>query len=58
MMLDDDLTQIRQALSSSASTLKGVTLDALLGRGWMRLNRSALVPAFRRGRVPHPERKA
>jgi anaerobic selenocysteine-containing dehydrogenase len=37
-MLDDDLTLIRQALSSNASTLEGVTLDALLERGWMRLN--------------------
>ncbi|HEY6826457.1 MAG TPA: molybdopterin oxidoreductase family protein [Gemmatimonadaceae bacterium] len=35
---DDDLTIIRQALDSPSPNLKGVTLEALLERGWMRLN--------------------
>ena len=35
---DDDLTVIRQALDSPSPNLKGVTLEALLERGWMRLN--------------------
>ena len=35
---DDDLTLIRQALDSPSPNLKGLTLDALLERGWMRLN--------------------
>jgi anaerobic selenocysteine-containing dehydrogenase len=35
---DDDLTIIRQALDSPSPNLRGVTLDALLERGWMRLN--------------------
>jgi anaerobic selenocysteine-containing dehydrogenase len=37
-MRDDDLTLIKQALDSQSSKLKGVTLDGLLERGWMRLN--------------------
>ena len=35
---DDDLTVIRQALDSPSPNLRGVTLEALLERGWMRLN--------------------
>ena len=35
---DDDLTIIRQALDSPSPNLKGVTLEALMERGWMRLN--------------------
>ena len=35
---DDDITIIRQALASGKEKLKGVTLDALMERGWMRLN--------------------
>jgi anaerobic selenocysteine-containing dehydrogenase len=37
-MRDDDLTLIKQALDSQSPKLKGVTLDGLLERGWMRLN--------------------
>ena len=37
VMRDDDLTIIAQALDSQAPALRGVTLDALLERGWMRL---------------------
>ena len=35
---DDDLTVIRQALGSKSEKLRGVSLDELLERGWMRLN--------------------
>ncbi len=35
---DDDLTLIGQALGSTSDKMRGVTLDALLERGWMRLN--------------------
>jgi anaerobic selenocysteine-containing dehydrogenase len=35
---DDDLTIIRQTLDSPSPNLRGVTLDGLLERGWMRLN--------------------
>jgi anaerobic selenocysteine-containing dehydrogenase len=38
VMQDDDLTLIRQALASQSPKLEGVTLDALLERGWTRLN--------------------
>lgn len=35
---DDDLTLIRQSLQSKSAKFDGITLDALLERGWMRLN--------------------
>ncbi len=35
---DDDLTLIRQALGGKAEKMRGVTLETLLERGWMRLN--------------------
>jgi anaerobic selenocysteine-containing dehydrogenase len=38
MLRDDDLTLIRQALETQAPKIQGVTLDALLERGWIRLN--------------------
>ena len=38
LMRDDDLTLIRQALATQSPKLEGVTLDALLEHGWMRLN--------------------
>ena len=38
MFQDDDLTLIRQALGSSTGRLEGVTLEALLDKGWARLN--------------------
>jgi len=37
-LFDDDPTVIRQALDSSSDKLAGVSFDALLERGWMRLN--------------------
>ena len=38
VMHDDDTTMIRQALASTNDKLKGVTFDALVEKGWMRLN--------------------
>jgi anaerobic selenocysteine-containing dehydrogenase len=38
MLRDDDLTMIRQALETQSPKVQGVTLDALLEKGWMRLN--------------------
>ena len=38
MLRDDDLTLIRQSLETQSPKLQGVTLDALLERGWVRLN--------------------
>ena len=35
---DDDLTVIQQALGGGGEKIHGVTLEALLERGWMRLN--------------------
>jgi len=35
---DDDLTLIRQALASNHAHMQGVTFEALLDRGWVRLN--------------------
>ncbi len=35
---DDDLTLIRQALTSNHARMQGVTFDELLERGWVRLN--------------------
>src|SRR3954466_10959673 len=37
-MRDDDLTIIAQALGSQSPKLRGVTMEELLARGWMRLN--------------------
>ena len=38
VMQDDDLTIIRMLLDSPNDKIKGVTLDALLEKGWVRLN--------------------
>ena len=38
VMQDDDLTIIRTLLDSPNDKIKGVTLDALLEKGWVRLN--------------------
>lgn len=35
---DDDVTLVRQALDTSHERMQGVTFDALLEQGWMRLN--------------------
>ncbi|MEO5815125.1 MAG: molybdopterin oxidoreductase family protein [Gemmatimonadaceae bacterium] len=38
VMRDDDLTLIRQALTTQLPKMQGVTMDGLLERGWMHLN--------------------
>ena len=38
LFADDDLSLIRQALDTNAEKLRGVQLDALIERGWTRLN--------------------
>jgi anaerobic selenocysteine-containing dehydrogenase len=38
MFRDDDVTLIRQALGSSSGRLEGVTFEALVEKGWSRLN--------------------
>jgi anaerobic selenocysteine-containing dehydrogenase len=38
LLADDDLTMIRQALASTHENMRGITLEALLEKGWMRLN--------------------
>ncbi len=38
MFADDDLALIHQALESPHEKMKGVTFDALMERGWVRLN--------------------
>ncbi len=35
---DDDITMIRQALASNHQRMQGVTFEALMERGWVRLN--------------------
>jgi anaerobic selenocysteine-containing dehydrogenase len=54
---DDDLTLIRQALSSGSPKLQGVTLDALLEHGWMRLNLPTPFLPYAEGTFPTPSGK-
>jgi anaerobic selenocysteine-containing dehydrogenase len=54
---DDDLTMIRQALNSTSEKLKGVTLEALLEKGWMRLNLPTPYLPFENGGFPTPSGK-
>jgi anaerobic selenocysteine-containing dehydrogenase len=56
-MRDDDLTMIRQALTTTARTLEGVTLEALLDKGWMRLNLPTPYLPFAEGGFPTPSGK-
>ncbi|HEU4563400.1 MAG TPA: molybdopterin oxidoreductase family protein [Gemmatimonadaceae bacterium] len=56
-LLDDDLTLIRQALASGHEVLRGVTLEALLERGWMRLNLPSPYLPFAEGGFPTPSGK-
>jgi anaerobic selenocysteine-containing dehydrogenase len=51
---DDDLALIRQALASSSPKLEGVTLDALVERGWMRLTLPTPYLPYAEGRFPTP----
>ena len=54
---DDDLTLIRQALATEAEKLRGVTFDALLDRGWMRLNVPTPYLPFANGEFATPSGK-
>jgi anaerobic selenocysteine-containing dehydrogenase len=56
---DDDLTVIRQALGGSGAgeKLRGVTLESLLERGWMRLNVPTPYLPFAEGGFPTPSGK-
>ena len=54
---DDDQTIIRQALASGKEKLKGVTMEALLDRGWVRLNVPRPYLPFAEGKFPTPSGK-
>jgi anaerobic selenocysteine-containing dehydrogenase len=54
---DDDLTIIRQALASKSPKLRGVTLDELLARGWMRLDVPTPYLPYAEGAFPTPSGK-
>jgi anaerobic selenocysteine-containing dehydrogenase len=54
---DDDLTLIRQALDTTSEKLAGVTLDALLEKGWTRLNVPTPYLPFADGRFLTPSGK-
>ena len=54
---DDDETLIRQALASGTRALEGVTFEALLERGWMRLNLSRPFLPYAEGAFPTPSGK-
>lgn len=56
-LADDDITLIRQSLETNAEKLRGVTLDGLLERGWMRLNVPAPYQPFVNGGFPTPSGK-
>lgn len=51
---DDDLTLIRQALTSQHARMTGVTFEALLERGWVRLNVPRPYLPFANGGFPTP----
>jgi anaerobic selenocysteine-containing dehydrogenase len=51
---DDDRTLIAQALDGAGPQLQGVTLDALLERGWMRLHLPRPFLPFAEGGFPTP----
>lgn len=54
---DDDLTVIGQALDSQSRALAGVTLDALMDKGWIRLNLPKPYLPFAEGGFPTPSGK-
>jgi anaerobic selenocysteine-containing dehydrogenase len=57
LFADDDLALIRQALDTNAEKLRGVTLDALLERGWARLNVPTPYVPFGEGQFLTPSGK-
>jgi anaerobic selenocysteine-containing dehydrogenase len=54
---DDDLALVRQALDSGHERMRGVTLDELLERGWMRLDVPRPYLPFAEGGFPTPSGK-
>jgi anaerobic selenocysteine-containing dehydrogenase len=54
---DDDLTVIQQAIAGGGENLRGVTLQGLLDRGWMRLNVPTPYLPFAGGKFPTPSGK-
>jgi anaerobic selenocysteine-containing dehydrogenase len=54
---DDDLTMIRQALSSKSDKLAGVTLEKLMEQGWTRLNLPTPYLPFATGQFLTPSGK-
>ena len=57
LFADDDLALIRQALDTNAEKLRGVTLDALMERGWARLNVPTPYLPFAEGNFVTPSGK-
>jgi anaerobic selenocysteine-containing dehydrogenase len=56
-LADDDLSLIRQALDSQHPRMRGVTFDALLERGWVRLDVPKPYAPFAQGEFPTPSGK-
>jgi anaerobic selenocysteine-containing dehydrogenase len=56
-LADDDLTLIRQALESENPRMKGVTFEALLEQGWVRLDVPRPYAPFANGGFPTPSGK-
>ena len=54
VLRDDDQTLIRQALDGGGRNLEGVTFDALVERGWMRLSVPRPYLPFAQGGFPTP----
>jgi anaerobic selenocysteine-containing dehydrogenase len=54
---DDDITVIRQALDSQHPNMKGVTFDALMEHGWVRLNVPRPYLPYAEGNFPTPSGK-
>lgn len=57
LFADDDVALIRQALDTNAEKLRGVTLEALLERGWARLNVPTPYLPFAEGQFLTPSGK-
>src|SRR5436305_2257658 len=57
LFADDDVMLVRQALDTNAEKLRGVTFEALLDRGWARLNVPTPYLPFAEGKFPTPSGK-
>src|SRR5438034_4869708 len=57
LFADDDVMLVRQALDTNAEKLRGVTFDALLDRGWARLNVPTPYLPFANGEFATPSGK-